>query len=67
MSEPMIRIPRQDPQVNKSGVIKVSPEAVNALLKVAQHTNLGIKAIASTIIIQAVEGGLIKYEGTEDD
>ena len=65
--EKMIRIPRKDPSVNKSGVIKVTPAAVDALLDVARHTNMSIRDIASTIITQAVNGNMISYDGDGTD
>lgn len=62
-----IHIPKRNPKVNQSGVIKINPEAVNALMKAAQGTNLSIRDVASQIIIQAVENNLITYDDAEDD
>ena len=56
-----ITIPRHDPSINKSGVIRITPEAVDALLEVSKHTNMGIRQIASHIIVQAVNNNMIEY------
>ena len=62
-----IYVPKQDPHINKSGVIKISPEAVDVLLKISQNTNMNIRSIASMIIVQAYENNLISYDNEELD
>lgn len=41
-------------------VIKVTPEAYNALVDILDETNLSLRQLASTIILQAIE--LIVYD-----
>lgn len=46
-------------------VIKVTPEAYNALVDVLEETNLSLRQLASSIILQGIE--LIVYDREEDD
>jgi hypothetical protein len=52
--------------VNEQGVIKLTPEALNALTEVVNETNLSIRQVASTIILQAIEKNLIEFRREEN-
>lgn len=45
---------------DQNTVIKVTPEAYNVLIDILDETNLSLRQLASTIIIQAVD--LIEYD-----
>lgn len=47
---------------NSQGVIKITPEAMDALIDVVNETGLSMRSVASLIIIQAVNNDLIEYE-----
>lgn len=66
MNSEKIVIPARRQQVNKQGVIKLTPEALNALTEVVNETNLSIRQVASTIILQAIEKNLIEFRREED-
>lgn len=60
-----IQIPRRSySEINNQGAIKLTPEAVTALMEVSRETSLSIRNIASMIIVQAVENDLIDYTST---
>lgn len=50
MDRDKIVIPARKQQVNEQGVIKLTPEALNALTEVVNETNLSIRQVASMII-----------------
>lgn len=66
MNREKIVIPARRQQVNEQGVIKLTPEALNALTEVVNETNLSIRQVASTIILQAIEKNLIEFRREED-
>lgn len=66
MSSEKIIIPAKKQQVNEQGVIKLTPEALNALAEVVNETNLSIRQVASTIILQAIEKNLIEFRREAD-
>lgn len=51
--------------INSQCQITLTQEAVDCLLEVIQETGLSVKQAASTIIVQAVKGGMIMYEEEE--
>lgn len=48
--------------INSQCSITLTQEAADCLLEVIQDTGLSAKQAASTIITQAVKGGMIVYE-----
>lgn len=66
MNSEKIVIPARRQQVNEQGVIKLTPEALNALTEVVNETNLSIRQVASTIILQAIEKNLIEFRREEN-
>lgn len=66
MNSEKIVIPARKQQVNEQGVIKLTPEALNALTEVVNETNLSIRQVASTIILQAIEKNLIEFRREEN-
>ena len=66
MNSEKIVIPARRQQVIEQGVIKLTPEALNALTEVVNETNLSIRQVASTIILQAIEKNLIEFRREED-
>ena len=61
----MIHIPAKKMSSNEQGVIKITPEAVDALAEVVNETGMSVRQVASTIIIQAVRQNLIIYDREE--
>ena len=66
MGRDKIVIPARTRQVNEQGVIKLTPEALNALTEVVNETNLSIRQVASMIILQAIEKDLIEFKRETD-
>lgn len=66
MNSEKIVIPARRQQVNEQGVIKLTPEALNALTEVVNETNLSIRQVAGTIILQAIEKNLIEFRREEE-
>lgn len=66
MDRDKIVIPARKQQVNEQGVIKLTPEALNALTEVVNETNLSIRQVASMIILQAIEKDLIEFKRETD-
>lgn len=66
MDRDKIVIPARKQQVNEQGVIKLTPEALNALTEVVNETNLSIRQVASMIILQAIEKDLIEFKMETD-
>lgn len=60
-----IHIPARRVEKNPQGVIKITPEAFDALVEVMNETGMSARQAASTIISQAVEKGLIVYDREE--
>lgn len=56
MSDGMIHIPaRKRELVTEQMVIRLTPEAYNALVEIYNESQLSIKQIASTIILQSID------------
>ena len=56
MSDGMIHIPaRKREPVMEQMVIRLTPEAYNALVEIYNESQLSIKQIASTIILQSID------------
>lgn len=66
MDKDKIVIPARKQQANEQGVIKLTPEALNALTEVVNETNLSIRQVASMIILQAIEKDLIEFKRETD-
>lgn len=60
-----IHIPAKKISRNDQNVIKITPEAMDALAEVVEETGLSVRQAASLIIIQAVKNNLIVYEREE--
>lgn len=57
-----IQIPRKPwSSVNKQGIIRLTPEAIDALDEATRETSLSTRQVASLIIVNAVKNGLIEY------
>lgn len=57
-----IHIPAKRISRNDQNVIKITPEAMDALAEVVEETGLSVRQAASLIIIQAVKNNLIIYD-----
>lgn len=56
MSDGMIHIPaRKREPATEQMVIRLTPEAYNALVEIYNESQLSIKQIASTIILQSID------------
>ena len=56
MSDGMIHIPaRKKNPVTEQAVVKLTPEAYNALVEIYNESQLSIKQIASTIIMKSLD------------
>lgn len=62
-----IHIPVRKAAKNSQGGIKVTPEAMDSLVEVAEETGLSIRQAASIIITQAVKNDLIVYDRETED
>ena len=51
---------------NEQGVIKLTPEAMEALVEVVNESGRSMKMVASAIIYQAVKNDLIEFEREEE-
>lgn len=61
MSSKKIHIPAKKVVPNGQNVIKITPEAYEALAEVVNESSLSIRQVASIIIIEAVRNNLIEY------
>lgn len=61
----MIHIPGKKLRANEQGVIKLSAEAIEDLVDLANESGMSIKRIASEIITQAVRKNLIVFDRGE--
>lgn len=57
-----IHLPVRNAKINPQGVIKITPDAFEALVEVTGETGMSIREAASMIIVQAVENSLIVYD-----
>lgn len=55
MRDEKIHIPAKRIVSNGQGVIKITPEAYNALVDVVNESGLSVRQVASIIILQAIE------------
>lgn len=60
-----IHIPARKVTPNSQNVIKITPEAYEALVEVVNESSLSIRQVASIIILQAVENNLIVFDREE--
>ena len=60
-----IHIPARKLVPNEQGVIKITPEAYEALSEVVNETGMSVRQVASIIIIEAVKNNLIVYDREE--
>lgn len=60
-----IHIPARRAGTNPQGVIKITPEAFDALAEVMNETGMSARQAASIIITQAVNNNLIVYDREE--
>lgn len=60
-----IHIPAKRVSSNPQGVIKITPEAFEALAEVMNETGMSARQAASIIITEAVNNGLIVYDREE--
>lgn len=61
-----IHLPVKRVTPNPQGVIKLTPEAIDALMAIVNETGMSIRALASEIIVQAINNNLIRYDGAEE-
>ena len=66
MNDGKIHVPAKKITPNNQGVIKLTPEAMACLTEVVEESGRSIKEIASIIITQAVNNGLIRYDREDD-
>lgn len=57
-----IHIPGKAVVQNQQGVIKITPEAYSALAEIVNESRLSLRAVASEIILQAIEQNLIEFD-----
>lgn len=62
MKDGKIYIPGREVVPNQQGVIKITPEAYSALSEVVNESRLSLRAVASEIILQAIEQKLIEFD-----
>ena len=66
MKEKMIRIPARKVTINEQGGIKLTREAMEALVEITNQTNMSLKQVASEIITQAYKNELISFDREEN-
>lgn len=62
MKDGKMHIPGREVVPNQQGVIKITPEAYSALAEVVNESRLSLRAVASEIILQAIEQKLIEFD-----
>ena len=65
MEDRLIHIKARKIIPNEQGVIKITPKAYLLLADVVNESGGSIRDVASDIIVQAIEKGLIKYDREE--
>lgn len=65
MKDKKIHIPAKKIVANEQCVIKLTREAMDALVSVTNETNLSMRAVASEIILQAINNELISLDREE--
>lgn len=64
MSDGKIHIPaRKKKMVEEQAVIRLTPQAYNALVEIYNESTLSMKEIASLIILESVDGVVYDKEG----
>lgn len=61
-----IHIPGRKVAINEQGVIKLTPEASEALAEVVNESTMSVKQVASCIILQAIRNNLIVFDRGEE-
>ena len=67
MADKKIHIWAKTIKPNSQGVIKLTPKAHELLVDVVNESGRSMHDVASQIIIQAIENGLIVYDREGDD
>ena len=57
-----IHIPGKKVTTNMQGMIRITPEAYDALVEVVNESRVSLKQVASEIILQAIEQNLIEFD-----
>lgn len=57
-----IHLPARRVRANPQGVVKITPEAIELLADLANETQLSMRFLASEIIKQAIDGGLLSFD-----
>lgn len=57
-----IHIPGKKVTTNKQGMIRITPEAYDALVEVVNESRVSLNQVASEIILQAIEQNLIEFD-----
>ena len=65
MANKKIHLPARRVQVNDRCVLKLTKEAMDALVELVNETNLSLRAAASEIILQAINNDLISLDREE--
>lgn len=65
MIDRKIHIPAKRVTPNEQGIIRISPEAYQVLADIANESGGSVRAVASTIILQAAEKELIVFDREE--
>lgn len=65
-SDKKIHIPAKRVIPNEQGVIRITLKAYAALANVVNESGRSVKEVASLIIVQAIEQGLIEYDREEE-
>lgn len=65
MANKKIHLPARRVQVNDQCVLKLTKEAMDALVELVNETNLSLRAAASEIILQAINNDLISLDREE--
>lgn len=60
-----IHIPAKKAVPNEQGVIKLSREAMEALVEVVNESGRSMRTVASAIILQAIKNDLIVFDRKE--
>ncbi len=67
MKDGKIHIPSNAARPNPQGIIRITPEALDALVEVMNETGKSARYLASLIIIEAVNNDLIVYDREEQE
>lgn len=67
MESKKIHIPAKKVTANEQGCIKLTKEAMGALVELVNETNLSLRSVASEIILQAINNDLISFDREEEN